>query len=277
MIKRVFSAGLRALLMAFTVVMPALLLPHGSQDGSSVLMFAAIIAAMLTFSEYASSSPSFIEFRSAPPFNRVRFIVLFSMLLLLTLFMREAVMPGAQSGTILALGQNLGLALDVPFSPVRLVALTGSESMGGADMQMVRGMAGLSITLAMIALTIFVPLIRIMRWPIRKGAFNVWINLPLFDPTAGGDVIYRLKRDANINVALGFLLPFLIPALMTAAFSMGITLPLDDPQTLIWTMTAWAFLPTSLIMRGIALWRVCDLIEEKRRRAYAQSDVLQPA
>ena len=27
------------------------------------------------------------------------------------------------------------------------------------------------------------------------GSFNVWINLPTFDPTTGGDVVERLERD----------------------------------------------------------------------------------
>ena len=46
---------------------------------------------------------------------------------------------------------------------------------------------------------------------------------------------------------------------------------MDNPQTLIWTMSAWAFLPASMIMRGIAMSRVADLIEEKRMRAYAEA------
>ncbi len=274
--KRVFSAGLRALLMALMVAMPALVVPSSGPDSSAVLMLAALLAAMLTLSEYASSSPSFIEFRSAPPFNRIRFMLLSAMLLGAALCLRDTVAPNALSGPVAALAQTIGQALDVPFSPVRIFVLIGTDTMAGADPDLLRSLAGLTLALAVGAIIIFVPLIRIMRWPIRKGAFNVWINLPLFDPTAGGDVIYRLKRDANINVALGCLLPFLMPALLKAGSSFGIVLPLGDPQTLIWTVTAWAFLPTSLILRGIALWRVCDLIEEKRRRAYAQSDVLQP-
>ncbi|SIS53200.1 hypothetical protein SAMN05421759_101248 [Roseivivax lentus] len=276
MIKRVFSAGLRALVMGLMVALPALILPQGSPDTSVMLMLAALLAAMLTMTEYASSTPSLIEFRSAPPFNRIRVLVLFAMLLSLSLYMRDAVMPGPSMGAVAAFGHQIGQALDLPFSPVRLVALSGAAIQTGVEASDIRALAGLSLSIALVALVVFVPLIRIMRWPIRKGAFNVWINLPLFDPTAGGDVIYRLKRDANVNVALGFLLPFLIPALMKGAANVGIVLPLGDPQTLIWTMAAWAFLPTSLIMRGVALWRVCDLIEEKRRRAYAQSDVLQP-
>ncbi len=120
---------------------------------------------------------------------------------------------------------------------------------------------------------IFAALVRMHDWPVRRSAFNVWINLPLFDPTAGGDVICRLKRDARFNVALGFLLPFLIPAVMKAATAIADPITLGDPQTLIWTMTAWAFLPASLMMRGIALGRIAELIEEKRRRAYAQAQL----
>lgn len=47
---------------------------------------------------------------------------------------------------------------------------------------------------------------------------------------------------------------------------------MDDPQTLIWTISAWAFLPASMIMRGVAMGRVAEMIEEKRRRAYAQTE-----
>ncbi|MHA6324537.1 hypothetical protein [Roseivivax sp. CAU 1753] len=277
MITRVFNAGLRALLMALLVTMPALILPAHNQDVSQMMMFGAILAGLLTFTEYVSTAPSFIEFRSAPPFNRMRFAALFVTLLLVSLCVRDTVMPGAVTGRVAALGADIGRTMDFPFSPVRLVVLLAQDGGSEAQRSLYGALAGLAFAAGLVAVLIFAPLMRFMRWPIRKGAFNVWINLPLFDPTAGGDVIYRLKRDANVNVALGFLLPFLMPALLKFASSAGATLPLGDPQTLIWTVTAWAFLPTSLVMRGMALWRVCDLIEEKRRRAYAQSDMLQAA
>ena len=275
MIARVISAGLRALLMVLLVAMPALLLPQLTADGSQMLMFGAILAGALTFSEYASSTPSFIEFRGAPPFNRMRFFAMFVMLLLLSLCARSSIAPGQFSDQAAAIGTQIGAAMDVPFSPVRLVVLLVPEGASAEYEALFRALAGLAFVTGLVAITVFAGLVRVMRWPIRKAAFNVWINLPLFDPTAGGDVIYRLKRDANFNVALGFLLPFLLPALLKGGSAVGAALPLTDLQTLIWTMTAWAFLPTSLIMRGVALWRVADLIEEKRRRAYAQSDVLQ--
>ena len=102
-------------------------------------------------------------------------------------------------------------------------------------------------------------------WPSRGRAFNVWTNLPTFDPTTGGDVVMRLQRDARVNIALGFLLPFLTPAVVMFSSSGFAPLSMTSSQTLIWTMTAWAFLPASLFMRGIAMVRVANMIEERRK------------
>ena len=51
---------------------------------------------------------------------------------------------------------------------------------------------------------------------------------------------------------------------------------LDAPQTMIWTVTAWCFLPLSLLMRGLAMGRVAGLIAEKRRMS-ADAQGYQPA
>jgi len=141
--------------------------------------------------------------------------------------------------------------------------------------QDVRVAAGLAYIISLITLVIFVLVVRIGGWPVRNGAFNVWVNLPLFDPTAGGDVLVRLRRDARFNIAFGFLLPFMIPAVVKATSDLLDPITLENPQTLIWTITAWAFLPASMIMRGIAMNRVADLIAAKRRRAYANAAAAQ--
>jgi hypothetical protein len=57
----------------------------------------------------------------------------------------------------------------------------------------------------------------------------------------------------------------LIPAVVEVASAGFQPLELTSPQTLIWTMTAWAFLPASLFMRGIAMGRVADMIAERRK------------
>ena len=95
------------------------------------------------------------------------------------------------------------------------------------------------------------------------------MNLPTFDPTAGSDVVERLNRDGRVNIILGFLLPFIIPTFMKLAADLFDPITLGNSQTMIWTMTAWAFLPASLFMRGIAMGRVAQMISDKRRQTYA--------
>ena len=66
------------------------------------------------------------------------------------------------------------------------------------------------------------------------GAFNVWVNLPAFDPTADADVVDRLDRDTRVNIALGVLLPFLILAVVQAGSNGFEPLSFTLPQTVIW-------------------------------------------
>ncbi len=98
-------------------------------------------------------------------------------------------------------------------------------------------------------------------------------------PMPGGDVVERLERDARFNVALGFLLPFLTPAVIKAASGVFGSVAITNDQTMIWTITAWAFLPASLFMRGIAMQRVATLISEQRARnsSRAEGERLAPA
>ena len=273
-IKRMVGAAARAFLVAMLIALPAVMLPGVLNETAQMVALLALVAALLTFVEYAADYPSLIEFRNAPPFNRMRFVALFVTIVLLTLISRGQTYPTVFSDVLTMMGMRIGEAMDFPFSPVRLMVLTAPADASFAEFEMLRTHAGLAYLISLTTLLFFVVLVRLLDWPIRKGAFNFWINLPLFDPTAGGDVIARLKRDSHVNVALGFLLPFLIPAVLKIAAVYTTPLSIGEPQTLIWTMSAWAFLPASLIMRGVALMRIADLIEEKRRRAYSQAQVV---
>lgn len=272
MLTRVTGAALRAVLMALLVAMPSLILTNISADSTQIVVLVALLAFVMTFIEYYSQYPSIIEFRYASPFNRLRFLTLIVTVGLLSFICANKTEPTAISTLLSQLGIAWGNTLDFPYSPVRLVVLMLPESASADVVTSVRTAAGLSYMISIIALFIFVTMVRLLGWPTRHRAFNVWINLPLFDPTAGGDVVQRLKRDAGLNIVLGILLPFLIPAVVKATSSFIDPISLANPQTLIWTMTAWAFLPTSMIMRGIAMGRIAELIEEKRNRAYSESE-----
>ena len=268
---------MRAVLVWFLVITPSAVLSGVVGENSLFVVFFAVLAAFFTFSEYFFKFPSIVEFRFAAPFNRHRFVTIFAIVAVLSLVCKGVFAPTDLTLTIKHWGDMLGQAMDVPYSPVRLIILMLDQNASIELVEIVRTCAGLAYSVSLLSLVIFIFLVRVANWPSKNGAFNVWINLPLFDPTGGGDVLVRLKRDANINIIFGFLLPFLIPAVVKTATDLVTNLSMDDPQTLIWTMSAWAFLPASMIMRGIAMGRVAEMIEEKRCRAYAQSDAAQHA
>lgn len=271
MIVRLTGAILRALLIALAIATPSILLPDVGADTAQVVVLVALAAGLFTFAEYYSQFPSILEFRFAPPVNRLRYFTMFAMVLMLTVYFSGAALETPIAFLLMKVAGLMAQAVDFPFSPVRLVILALPADTSAETIDMVRAAAGISYVVGLIGLVAFGVLVRIYGWPVRFGSFNVWINLPLFDPTGGGDVIQRLKRDGIVYVVLGFLLPFLLPAFVKLAGAVVDLSGIGNPHTLIWVMTAWAFLPANLIMRGVALTRIADIIEEKRRRTYAEA------
>ncbi len=260
------------------IATPALVVPGVSIDSSQITVLIALIAAFMTFVEYNSTSPSIVEFRDAAPFNRLRFTALFCTILLLSLICKGKTDATDLTRALTSIGTIVGNSIDFPYSPVRMVVLMLPTDADPAVVQSVRTAAGIAYLTSLFAMTGFLLMVRVFGWPMRGGAFNVWVNMPLFDPTAGGDVLNRLQRDARVNIAFGFLLPFAIPAVVKAASDLLNPITLENPQTLIWTMSAWAFLPASMIMRGIAMQRIAEMIRDQRKRAYANIDgEFQPA
>lgn len=269
---RVAGAAVRAVFMALLIATPSLLLGNVTADAAQIVVLISMLAALMTFIEYYSQYPSIIEFRYASPFNRLRFYALFlTVTLLSVIFAGKGAEPNRMAEMLIALGTAWGDTLDFPYSPVRLVVLMMPEQASEALLTSVRTAAGISYMISLFALVLFLTMVRLLGWPTRNRSFNVWVNLPIFDPTAGGDVVHRLRRDARLNVVLGILLPFLIPAFVKAASRVIDPISMQNPQTLIWMMAAWAFIPASMIMRGIAIGRIAELIEQKRNRAYSEA------
>jgi hypothetical protein len=263
---------MRALLVAALVMMPPLLVSASSSDAPQIAVILALIAGVMTFIEYFGRAPSLVEFRFAPPYNRLKFAGLFAIIVLVSIVSVAAGCTGGVACSLAQVGGSLGQVLDFPFSPVRLVVLLLPEGASAGLVDTVRIASSFAYTVSLSICVVFLLVIWLTQWPRRGGAFNVWTNLPLFDPTAGGDVLARLRRDSHVNIAMGLALPFAIPVVIKAVFDLADPISVADPKTLIWTVTAWAFLPASMVMRGIALGRVAQMIDLKRRRAYARSN-----
>ncbi|EEW26895.1 hypothetical protein [Rhodobacter ferrooxidans] len=264
-VSRAAGALFRAFLVMVLIATPSVLLPGIGADGKQMVALVALFAGLLTFVEYNATYPGLIEFRDAAPLNRVRFLIGFFTVFCLTVIAQNATDPSTMGTFVQALGTVIGQAMDFPYSPVRLATLMMASGALDHQVAAVRTAAGMAYLISLVGLSVFVVMIKIGRWPTRNAAFNIWVNLPTFDPSVGGDVVHRLDRDARVNIALGFLLPFLIPAVVKISSAGFEPLTLTSPQTLIWTMTAWAFLPASLFMRGIAMSKIADMVREKRR------------
>ena len=272
MMSRLTGAIVRAVLVVLTIALPSILLPGTPAATTQTVALVSLVAAIFTIVEYQSNYPSLVEFRAAPPFNRLRFLALFLTVFGLSLISRGELQPSTLTTLSQEVGTRIGQLMDIPYSPVRLIVLILPPNADQALVEAVRTAAGLSYFVSIAVLLTFVVCVRFLGWPSSTGGFNVWINLPTFDPTSGGDVVSRLNRDAQFNLILGFLLPFLIPALVKLASDYIDPVNLANPHTLIWTMTAWAFLPSGLLMRGIALNRVAEMISRQRERAYARAE-----
>jgi hypothetical protein len=257
--------------------MPSMLLPVSATESPEIIALMAILGGALTFAEYFSNYPSFVEFREAPPLNRTRFVAALVIISLLSLLVRHPLDPNGLTTLVLNLGSRLGEALDFAYSPVQLTVLMMPADTAIEALHTIRNAAGIAYVIAATAVLSFALVIRVGNWPVAYGAFNVWVNLPLFDPTTGGDVVTRLQRDGRINIIIGILLPFAIPATIKLSSTIIEVDQLATPQMLVWMIAAWAFVPASMIMRGMAMLRVADLIAQKRRAVYANAQALQTA
>ena len=276
-VSRFSGAFIRAVLVVLVVVTPSVLLSGVSVDAKQMAALVALFAGLLTFVEYNTEAPSLIEFRDAPPFNRVRLAMLFATVFCLSIMESGRTEPTSLTELVQAIGHLIGRSMDFPYSPVRLAKLMLADTATPAQVLAVRDAAGIAYLTSLISLAVFVLLLKSGAWPLRDRVFNVWVNLPTFDPTAG-DLVDRLERDGRINIALGFLLPFIIPFIVSLSSSGVNPESMTASQTLIWTMTAWAFLPASLFMRGIALGRIAEMIRDIRRaRVRADSSAVSRA
>lgn len=257
--------------MALLIVTPSIALPGvGSQAKDAAVVF-ALVGAALTLFEYGSSHPGLIEFRFAPPFNRIRFATLFVTIILLTLLFRGVITGGLWTSKVLEVGSLIGNAMDFPFSPVRILTHLLTVEGSAENTTVVRAAAGIAYVVSLISLAVFVIILKLVSWPLGRGSFNVWINLPTFDPANSYDVEERLVRDARVNVIFGFTLPFLLPMVAEVSARYYSFADLGNSQTLIWTIALWAFLPASLFMRGIAMGKIARLIQRKRETLHHPS------
>jgi hypothetical protein len=256
----------RGLAIAALVMLPALVMPGIPPETAHLVVLLALFAATVTAYEYASPYPGLLEFRVGAPYNRTRYLVVGLSGLLLALLQRHGTDPGPLTGAVAEMAAVCGLLFAAAPSPVALLVAALPESVDAAQRALVRDGAALVLCLGAAVLLAFAIAIRLGAWPRGTRPFNVWVNLPTFEPTAGRDVVARLRRLSVLNLAAGLALPFLLPAVILASTILMQPVSLTSPLGYVWGIVLWAYIPVSLVMRGMAMRRVARLIEQRRAR-----------
>ncbi|SFB06753.1 hypothetical protein SAMN05421688_2703 [Poseidonocella pacifica] len=249
--ERGLGALMRAILVALLLALPSLLLPGQRWADAPLAELLALSAAIFTFLEYGATAPSLVEFRGAAPVNRLRFITLFVLVLAVTLLFRHSVAPGAVTGLVAQAAQALRPWADLP------VASLLPASLGAIPIDLREEMAlaaALSFGLMAVLIVHMLAAIWLAPWSAPRN-FNLWINLPLFTATrlAPASALYR---SAGLSLLGALCFPVFAPLAVDMLVPIVDPHAFNDPQTTIWAITLWAFIPANLLMRATALLRV---------------------
>jgi hypothetical protein len=265
---RLIGAITRGILVALLIAIPALLLPGIGRGAQEITMMLSMLAGAVIIVEYASAYPGLVEFRFAPPFNRLRFLSLFLTVIALSLIFQADVHSSWTVKATYLVGDTVGRAMDFPLSPVRIVSLLIAEDPDSAEFIQVRAGAGVAYTVALVMLALFTVILRALGWPFKTGVFNVWVNLPTLDWSTVAEVEDRLAKDGQINIIMGFTFPFALPLVFSKLSDFVDLNSVGNDQAVVWVIAIWAFLPASLFMRGIAMNRISRLIHRKREQLH---------
>ena len=253
----------RAFLVLVFIALPAFLLPETTRTGQEISLIIGGLLALFTMFEYASSHPGLIDFRFAPPYNRFRFLTFSIMVVALVFLCRADAGADAFSDDFLAFTDRLVAIFSVPLSPV-VLADTLFAADGTAITPLVKRALALSFAVALASVGFFTLYIWVFRWPTERDSFNLWVNLPTFDPSVGQDIAWRLRRSGLMNIIVAMALPYAVLSIASRSGGLFDPAALDNYQPLVWGCIFWAFAPVVLINRGSAMLKIAWLIDRAR-------------
>lgn len=273
MVRRFLGALFRGVCAGLVLLIPSLMLVHVPTDATYFVLISCILFAFIVFSEYNNTYPSILEFRDAPPFNRIRFLHGIMSVYGAALIFQEIIF-GGEPGAITRFAIYLGWVLDFTGSPVDMLMMSVPQDLPETVLQSMRAAGALTMALCAISIMAFYLYIKFTYWPVSRGQFNIWINLPLMDPARGDDLAKRMKRRAQLNIGLGVSFLFAVLVFFKGVGAiMGLAL-FYDLVLLIWIIILWGVIPTTMVMRGIAMARLATEIAKKQTQGAAKSNLL---
>lgn len=256
---RFVGAVIRALILAVVIAAPSFILPDIPDVARELSMIIGAIIAAFALFEYASKSPGFVDFRFAPPYNRFRVGILAGLAIGLSLLVRASISGNAD---ILELADWTLTYTITPNSPVdfALAKIVDFETASSAELLTRMFSAAFAISVGLTAIMSL--LLWVFKWPFGRTTFNLWANLPTFAPAEVSLTGRRLRRDGRLNVLLSIILFYIIPfAFPLVQDKLGPDL-FGNSHSLVWVVTAWAFLPSLMFIRGICLIKVARILSK---------------
>jgi len=263
---RLLGAIFRAFWVVAVVAIPSLLLPSASQTSVELSLIIGGIIGVFTIFEYTSTTPGFVDFRFAPPYNRFRAFTIAAQIIGVTLVCR-AVELDLRDGEILGWTQRAVQLMDFPFSPVGYAIDVILEDARFSDTSAILLVLSASASFIIgFALTMGLSmLLWLFRWPLDRANFNLWVNLPMLNVKEGVDIVKRLRRDAWANIAIAGLLIYALPYIPTFGFDWLTTAIFNNTQAIVWATTIWVFLSSGLIARAFAMMKIAGIIRRAQR------------
>lgn len=265
MIQRLIGALTRAIVLVLIVAAPAFLLPGVSVASQEITLVVAGIGAAFTIFEYASTHPVLIDFRFAPPYNRMRFLVFGAQVIAVVFLCRAHAGQDPFSQGYLAAADRIAAYLDFPLSPVSFGAGIVADRVSPAFGDLVVQAAALSFAVTIVPLVLFGLLLWVMGWPVRRHDFNLWVNLPTFEPVYGAAVARGLTRDGRVNLIAGIAALYLLPFILAQIAGMYGLATEPGYQPVVWGATIWAVVSGSLLIRGLAILKIAHLVSRVQR------------
>lgn len=258
---RLVGAIIRALLVVAVVAIPSLLLPSASQGAFEFSLIIGSIIGFFTLFEYGSTNPGFVDFRFAPPYNRFRAFTIAIQVIVITLICRSVEL-NLHDAAVLEWAQTIGAYLDFKYSPVSEainIILSEAEFSSTTAILLVYSIS-MSFVIGVGGTLIFSLILWVFKWPRDRLEFNLWANMPTFQPSEGASVTKRLRRDAIVNVVLAVVLIYALPYTLMYGFDWLTVDIFENNQALVWATTLWVFVPTSLLARAAAMLKIARVI-----------------
>lgn len=259
MIYRTSGALVRALIVAFIVVIPSALVSAGASQAQMFTFTFAILASAVVFVEYVVKVPAVLEFRFASPYNRLRILLIAFLAVVLSQGLVNQFLNG-NSGIVPISAKIIeGFMINWP-SPT--ILLTDAFALGQTSLNaLVIRLAAFASCMGLFFALIFGAYIWLGAWPLSKRGFNLWPNMPSFTARAGQKASTKIVQIAILSLALAITLPYIIPYFVFfGRDALGINY--DDNYLMIyWVLLLWTSIPAMALFRAISLMKLAFLAE----------------